>query len=88
MGTISKHRPGSNTPNVFPTETRLSGGVDARRIASLDGSARDEEPLVVNSINRFGSQVLMSGDFEGAGIHTVWGMRDGPVGPIAALISR
>ena len=30
----------------------------------------------------------MSGDFEGAGIHTVRGVRDGSIGPIAALISQ
>ena len=30
----------------------------------------------------------MLGDFEGAGVHTVRGVRDGSIGPIAALISN
>ena len=51
----------------------------------LDGSARNEEPLVVNSVNGLGSQVLMPRDFEGASIYTVWRVRDGPIGPIAKL---
>ena len=55
---------------------------------SLDGSARNEEPLVIYPVNRLGSQVLMPGDFEGARIHTVWGVRDGPIGPIAMLASQ
>ena len=30
----------------------------------------------------------MPGDFEGAGIHPVRGVRDGSIGPIAASISQ
>ena len=30
----------------------------------------------------------MPGDFEGAGVHTVRGVRDGSIGPIAASISN
>ncbi len=61
--------------------------IDSGRVASLDGSARNEEPLVIYPVNGPGSQILMPGDFEGASIHTVWGVWDGPIGPIATLAS-
>ena len=63
-------------------------GIGLRRVASLDGSARDEEPLIINPVNWLGGQVLVPGDFKGARIHTVRGVRNGPIGPIAALMSR
>ena len=60
--------------------------VASKRTASSDSSARDEEPLVINPVNGLGSEVLMSRDLEGAGIHTIWGVRDGAIGPVATLI--
>lgn len=57
-------------------------------MASLDGSARNEEPFIINPVNRLGSQVLVPGYFEGAGVYTVRGVRDGPIDPIAALLSQ
>ena len=57
-------------------------------MTSLDGSARNEEPFVINPVNGLGIQVLMPGNFEGASIHTVWGVRDGPIGPIEISTSR
>lgn len=62
--------------------------IELGKVASLDGSARNEEPLVINPVNGLGRQVLMPGDLKGAWVHTVWGMRDGPVGPIAMLASQ
>ncbi len=56
-------------------------------MASSDGSARDEEPLIINPVDGLGIQVLMSGNFEGAEVHSVWGVRDSPIGPTAALNS-
>ena len=60
----------------------------SRGVASLDGSTRDKEPLIIDPINGLGSQVLMSGNFEGAGIHTVGGVRYSPISPTAVSTSR
>lgn len=30
-------------------------GIGLRRVASLDGSARNEEPFIINPVNRLGS---------------------------------
>ena len=60
----------------------------SRGVGSLDGSTGDEEPLIINPVNGLGSQVLMSGNFEGAGIHTVWGVRYRPISSTAVLTSR
>ena len=57
------------------------------RVAGLNGSARDEEPLVINAVNGLGSQVLVSGYFKGARINTVWRVRDSAIGPTATLAS-
>ena len=62
--------------------------IDLRRVASLDGSARNEEPLVIDPVNGLGSQLLMFRDFEGAGIYAVWGVRNGPIRPVATLASK
>ena len=59
----------------------------SRRVAGLNGSARDEEPLVINAVNGLGSQVLVSGYFKGARINAVWGVRDSAIGPTAMLTS-
>lgn len=55
--------------------------VGSRKAASLDGGARNEEPLVINPVNGLGSQILVPRDFEGASIHAVWRVRNGPIGP-------
>ena len=85
------HRPVSTIPMSLHHRHDLNlfwKALGSRRVASLVGSARNEKPLVINPVNGLGSQVLMPRDFEGASIHTVWGVRDGPVGPIAASASR
>ena len=64
------------------SEVTVSG-----RVAELNGSARDEEPLVINAVNGLGSQVLVSGYFKGARINTVWRVRDSAIGPTAMLAS-
>lgn len=85
-----RHRPVSNIPMFLRPHGLLPYRevIESGRVASLDGSARNEEPLVINPVNGLGRQVLMPGDFEGASIHTVGGVRDGPIGPIATLASQ
>lgn len=61
--------------------------IDSRKVVSLDGGARNKEPFVINTVNGLWGQVFVPRDFEGASIHTVWGVRDGPIGPKATLAS-
>ena len=47
---------------------------------NLDGSARDEKPLVVDTVNWSRLELLVSLDLAGAGFFTVFGMGDADVG--------
>ena len=64
------------------TDLSFSDVTVSRRVAGSNGSARDEEPLVINAVNGLGSQVLVSGYFKGARINAVWGVRDSAIGPM------
>lgn len=91
LGATFRHHAMSEIPLCLHHQHQLNPFwevIDSRKVAGLDSGARNEEPLVINPVNGLGSQVLMPGDFEGASIHTVWGVRDGPIGPTETLISQ
>lgn len=52
----------------------------------LDGSARDEEPLVVYTVNGCWSQVLVGLNVERAGVDAIRRMRDGDIGAGGRLV--
>ena len=80
---------GSNVPMLLYQHGSIpfSEVLNREEWANLNGSARDEEPLVINAVNGLGSQVLMSGYFKGARINAVRGVRDSAIGPTAVLAS-
>ena len=61
---ISRHRPMSNIHILPLSADMILEVIEATRVAGLDGSARNEEPLVIDPVNGLGSQVLMAGNFE------------------------
>jgi len=59
-----------------------------RNALSLDGSARDEEPLIIYTVDWRGLELLMSLDLTRPGFFTVLGVWDADVGarvPLAKL---
>lgn len=70
-----------NSAQLQPgTNGRCAGPFYAQMIL-LDGSAGDEEPLVVYAIDWCRAQVVVRLDPDGARLNTIGGARDSHVGP-------